>query len=145
MKFFSIAVVKIKTKRKAKFSNEKIKISKKTIAEVVEENGNLMAKCLIPNKLGINETFYIPFTKESLIPKNKKILFSKDINKKDRYICYYIPLVNRMIYQNSDIYKTLYSGLIITGYLVKINDILYFDYIDEVISFSKSMKGSLNY
>lgn len=138
--FLSVAVVKLKTKRKLKPSSDKVKISKKTTAEVIEKDGKLMAKVLVPNNHGDNDIFEINFTPESFKTRGKKILFTKNTDKNkghSKYIAHHISPLGRMIPKNPDVYFVLRPNLIVSGYLVKISSVLYFDYDDEIVSFSK--------
>ena len=130
--FLSVAVVKLKNKKKSTNNSNKVRISKKTNAEIIENNNILMARVIVPSKHGDN-VFDVKLTPESFIPKGKNILFTKDNNK---YVMHHISPVGRMIPRSANTYHTLRPHLIVSGYLVKIDNVLYFDYANEIISFS---------
>uniref|UniRef100_A0AAU8MKJ4 Uncharacterized protein n=1 Tax=Geladintestivirus 2 TaxID=3233134 RepID=A0AAU8MKJ4_9CAUD len=118
-------------------SNTKNIISRKCYAIVIKDKEEWKAKIPLYNNIDENDAIIIPFTEESLSLKNKQYIFlhGKDNNNKD--ICIIRDSFKAYTQPGCKAqYKVFKEGMLISGYIVMINNIKYFEY-ETLIAFTE--------
>lgn len=127
---FKIKPFKTKTVRNSK------KKSRRCLATIVNDNGVLKAQVSLNNKEVNHDMIIIPLTQQSLDLKGKLYVFTTYPDKHGKPAC--IIKDNLQATTNCGLptqYTTVKEGVVISGYVVKINDKMYFEY-EQLVSFS---------
>ena len=130
MATFTINLAKNKTKPKTT-----TKKSKRMFGVVIEDDGVL--KCRIQTNTEDEDIQYevLPFTDMSFDLKNKTHVFLKNRDKYGKRVCIIRDKSKAFLYSGQHPeYKVLDKGLLISGYIITINNKRYFNY-DNLVAF----------
>lgn len=123
----------IKPKRLPK----KNRVSRRCLAVVIESDGILYAKTRMNNNEDCSDFYIVPFTDKSLQLKDKPCVFAKHRDKYGKRICFMRDsFTSKYSPGTTDQYDVLQKGLLISGYMIRIDGILYFEY-EDLIAFTE--------
>ena len=121
-----------KSKPKPKTTNKK---SKRMFAVVIEDDGILKARIQINAEDEDIQYDVIPFTDMSFDLKNKTHVFLKNRDKYGKRVCIIRDKSKTFLYSGQHPeFKVLDKGLLISGYIITIDNKRYFDY-DKLVAF----------
>lgn len=121
-----------KSKPKSKTINKK---SKRMFAVVIEDDGILKARIQTNTEDEDIQYDVIPFTDRSFDLKNKTHVFLKNRDKYGKRVCIIRDKSKAFLYSGQHPeFKVLDKGLLISGYIITIDNKRYFDY-DKLVAF----------
>lgn len=132
-----INIAKINKKKYSKSIKGTI-ISRVCRAIVIKDNNEFKAKIAVNNEEN-SDILLIPFTAESYDIKGKEIIFSKKKIDNNRFRCIIRDKYSAQLYNNVECYIPFRENIVITGYIIRIDEKMYFRYKDFV-SFSSFVK-----
>lgn len=119
------------------------KVSRKCQAIVIKDEGILKARINISPLEESEELIVIPFTERSLDLKGKTYVFLKNKDEHNHYVCIIRDIHKADLYPGLNTqYDALHEGLLISGYIIRKDGKLYFDY-EDIINFSEKSSGYL--
>lgn len=112
------------------------KKSRRCFATIVNDNGELKAQVSLNNREVNHDLLIIPLTEESLNLKGKLYVFTQYPDKHGKPAC----IIREPLKANTNCglpsqYSTIKEGIVISGYVIKQNDKMYFEY-EQLVSFS---------
>lgn len=126
---FTINVAKVNKPK----GNSSKQVSRKCLAVVITDENTIKARIDTSPVEGCNEFLVLPFTTKSLELKGKTIVFFKDKDKYGHNQCYFRTTTDALINPGTNNqFDALRPGLLISGYIKRIDGKLYFDYEDLV-------------
>lgn len=121
-----------KSKPKSKPINKK---SKRMFAVVIEDDGILKARIQTNTEDEDIQYEVIPFTDMSFDLKNKTHVFLKNRDKYGKRVCIIRDKSKAFLYSGQHPeFKVLDKGLLISGYIITVDNKRYFDY-DKLVAF----------
>lgn len=121
-----------KSKPKSKPINKK---SKRMFAVVIEDDGILKARIQTNTEDEDIQYEVLPFTDMSFDLKNKTHVFLKNRDKYGKRVCIIRDKSKAFLYSGQHPeFKVLDKGLLISGYIITIDNKRYFDY-DKLVAF----------
>lgn len=123
--------------KETKQSKSTKNISRRCFAVVEYNNESLVARVCISPIEDPDEYILIPFTDKSLELKGKTYVFIKDLDKYGHIVCITRDSNTANIsYGLNSQYDVLKPGLLISGFIIRNNGRLYFDY-EQLIAYTE--------
>ena len=127
------------TKRKQTIVTEGTVISRDCKAIVIKDDEGFKAKISLNNDTENPDILVIPFTTKSYDIKGKEIIFSKERIDNNRFRCIIRDKASANLYNDTEHYTPFRENIVITGYIVRLDGKMYFQYKD-FISFNPFVK-----